>query len=216
MSKLYPDSGVELSEFISKHYDKVMNIATLGYYRGFIKRAIKALKINPNDHILDLGCGTGRNILLMNQFISSDSLMIGMDISENMEKQFNANCGSFPNIKFLNQRIDQEFNLAQKFDKIFISFVLHGFPNEIRKQIIDNAYEHLKIGGTFNILDFAEFDMKEMPAYHRIIFKKIECKYAFDFIEKDWKNILNEHGFGGFKEDYFLKKYVRLLTAEKI
>jgi len=30
--KIYPDSGVELSPFSAKNYDKVMNIASLGLY----------------------------------------------------------------------------------------------------------------------------------------------------------------------------------------
>ena len=59
--KLYPDSGVELKPFTVKNYDKVMNIASLGFYRGFIHRVIKTIDIQGGDNILDLGCGTGRN-----------------------------------------------------------------------------------------------------------------------------------------------------------
>ncbi len=214
--KLYPDSGVELSKFSAKHYDKMMSIASFGFYNKFIKKAIKDLEVKSNDKILDLGCGTGRNILLMNKYMSDDSLLTGLDISEEMEKKFTHNCKQFSNIKFINKRIDQPFELDQKFDKIFISFVIHGFPHEIRKMVIKNAYNNLKQGGTFNILDFAEFDMNKMPFHHRFIFKKIECKYAFDFIEKDWKLILKEYGFNKFSESYYFKKYVRLLKAEKL
>ena len=216
MEKLYPDSGVELSKFTAKHYDKIMNTASFGLYKTFIQKAIKDLELKSNDKILDLGCGTGRNILLMNKYVAENSLMIGLDISEDMEKQFNINCKQFSNIKFINKRIDQAFELEQKFDKIFISFVIHGFPHEIRKLIIKNAYNNLKSGGTFNILDFAEFDMNKMPFHHRFIFKKIECKYAFDFIERDWKSILKEYGFNEFSESYYFKNYVRLLKAKKI
>ena len=215
MNKLYPDSGIELSKFTASNYDKLMNIASFGKYKGFINKAIKDLGIKPNEKILDMGCGTGRNILLMNKYLSDDSLLTGLDISEDMEKQFNFNCKQFSNIKFINKRIDQPFELDQKFDKIFISFVIHGFPHEIRKIIIKNAYTNLKPGGTFNILDFSEFNMNKMPFHHRFIFKKIECKYAFDFIEKDWKSILKEYGFNNFKEIFYLKKYIRLLKAEK-
>ena len=216
MNKLYPDSGVELSRFTAKHYDKIMNIASFGLYRKFIRKAIKDLELKPNDKILDLGCGTGRNILLMNKYVSDNSLLVGLDISEDMEKQFNFNCKQYSNIKFINKRIDQAFELEQKFDKIFISFVIHGFPHEIRKIIIKNAYNNLKQGGTFNILDFAEFDMSKMPFRHRFIFKKIECKFAFDFIKRDWKSILKEYGFNEFNESYYFKNYVRLLKAQKL
>ena len=215
MGNLYPDSGVELSKFSAKNYDKIMNIASFGKYKGFIKKAISDLNIKENDKILDLGCGTGRNILLMNKYVSEDSLLVGVDISEDMEKQFNRNCKSYTNIRFINRRIDKLFEPDQEFDKIFISFVIHGFPHEIRKTIIKNAYHHLKKGGTFNILDFAEFDMKKMPFHHRFIFKKIECKYAFDFIERDWKCILKEYWFENPTEKFYFKKYVRLLTVEK-
>ena len=215
MNKLYSDSGVELSRFTAKHYDKIMNIASFGLYKTFIQKAIKDLELKSNDKILDLGCGTGRNILLMNKYLSDNSLLIGLDISEDMEKQFNFNCKQFSNIKFINKRIDQLFELDQKFDKVFISFVIHGFPHEIRKIIIKNVYNNLKPGGTFNILDFAEFDMNKMPFHHHFIFKKIECKYAFDFIAKDWKTILRKLGFNKFSESYYFKNYVRLLKAEK-
>ena len=215
MDKLYPDSGVELSPSISKNYDKIMNLASFGLYKSFIKKAISNIGIEKNDEILDLGCGTGRNILLMNQYVSDDSFLLGLDISEEMEKQFNSNCSNFSNIKFINKRIDEPFELDQKFDKIFISFVIHGFPHEIRKEVIQNAFKHLKPRGTFNILDFGEFDMNKMPFHHRFIFKAIECKYAFDYIERDWKNILKEYGFVSFDETFYLKNYVRLLKAKK-
>ncbi|MCD4771903.1 MAG: class I SAM-dependent methyltransferase [Bacteroidales bacterium] len=215
MNKLYPDSGVELSKFTASNYDKVMNIASFGKYKSFINRAIADIEISKDDKILDLGCGTGRNILLMNKYTGNNSLLIGLDISEDMERQFEENTLNYPNISFINKRIDQLFELEQKFDKIFISFVIHGFPHEIRKIIIKNAYNNLKSGGTFNILDFAEFDMAKMPFHHRFIFKKIECKYAFDFIARDWKSILMDNGFDNFEESFYFKNYVRLLKASK-
>jgi len=216
MSRIYPDSGVELSNFTSKHYDKVMNIGSFGKYKGFIHKAIADLNISPNDKILDLGCGTGRNVLLMNKYLSDSSLITGMDISENMERQFKENCKNFKNIEFVNKRIDQPFKLDQEFDRVFISFVIHGFPHEVRKTVIQNAYNNLKSGGKFHILDFAEFDMTKMPFHHRFIFKKIECKYAFDYIERDWISILREYGFDKPMEKYYFKNYVRLLSIEKL
>ena len=215
MNKLYPDSGVELSKFTASNYDKVMNIASFGKYKNFINSAIADLGISKNDKILDLGCGTGRNILLMYKYAGNNSTLVGLDISEDMEKQFEENTLNYSNISFANKRIDKLFEMEQKFDKIFISFVIHGFPHEIRKIIIKNAYNNLKPGGTFNILDFAEFDMEKMPFHHRFVFKKIECKYAFDFIEKNWKSILQENGFDNFEESFYFKKYVRLLKAKK-
>jgi len=214
-NKIYPDSGVELNEFIAKNYDKIMNTLSFGLYRGFIKKVIKQMDIQPGNSILDLGCGTGRNASLMAKYIGETGHITGLDISELMEKQFLKKFKGKSNINFINRRIDQPFNLNRQFDIVFISFVIHGFPHEIRSNVIQNALTHLKPGGIFYILDFAEFDMSKMPAFHRFIFKKIECKYAFDYIERDWKAILKEAGFDNFDEHFYMKKYVRLLKAIK-
>jgi len=212
--KIYPDSGVELSPFTAQNYDRVMNIGSAGLYRGFIHRAIKAMDIQPGDKILDLGCGTGRNACIMAKYLGNDAKIIGMDVSSIMEQQFNKKCARYPHSKFINQRIDLPFSLSEQFDKIFISFVIHGFPHEVRQTVLENIAAHLKPGGAFFMLDFAEFDMNAMPLLYRFVFKKVECKYAFDFIERDWKQILKSHQFTEFAEFYFFKNYVRLLKAK--
>jgi len=216
MAKIYPDSGVELNPFVSKNYDKLMNVGSFGLYGRFIHKVITQMKINKDDHILDFGCGTGRNSKLMTKYLGENGHITGLDISPEMEQQFSENFKGDNRVKFINQRIDIPFDLGEKFDKVFISFVIHGFPHEIRSEVIKNAYNHLKPGGAFFILDFAEFDMAKMPALYRWIFKKVECKYAFDYIERNWKDILSGYGFGEFEEHHYMKKYVRLLKGTKI
>ena len=213
--KIYPDSGVELSPFTAKHYDKLMNTASFGLYKRFIQRAVKAIGVKPGDHILDLGCGTGRNAALMAKNLSENGSITGLDVSEIMEQQFNKRFENTPNISFIRRRIDVPFDLERQFDKILISFVIHGFPHQVRKTVLENVARHLKPGGVFFMLDFAEFDMAKMPPLHRFVFKTIECKYAFDFIERDWKKILAEYGFDDFSETFYMMKYVRLLRAVK-
>ena len=193
-----------------------MNLITLGFYRGFIHRAIKAMDIQPGDKILDLGCGTGRNACSMAKYLSDNGKITGMDISSILERQFNKKCAQHQNIFFIRKRIDQPFDISEKFDKIFISFVIHGFPHKVRQTVLKNVSNHLKPGGIFVMLDYAEFNMNEMSHLYRFIFKSIECKYAFDFIERDWKQILESHRFSDFEEFLFFKNYVRLLKAKKI
>jgi len=215
MDKLYPESKVEIQGFTAKHYDIIMNIMSFGFYAKFIGNALSKLEISDDDYILDLGCGTGRNACLMRNYLSEKGFILGLDVSEEMGKQFNEKVRNFKNVVFKNQRIDLPFSLEDKFDKVFISFVLHGFPHEARERIINNSYENLKTGGTFWMLDFNEFALMDMPFYFRIPFLAIECPYAFDFIERDWKKILEKSGFNNFIERLYLKSYVRLLAARK-
>ncbi len=216
MSNYYPESKVEISGAVARHYDILMNVITLGRYSFFIQKIILLMEIKPDHKIIDLGAGTGRNACLMMNQLSAKGEFLGLDISEEMISQFNKNCARFPNAKVINKRIDRELDYETYFDKAFISFALHGFPQEARQQIIRNAFNALKKDGEFFILDYNEFSLKEMPFYLKVPFKFSECPYAFDFIEKDWKKILSSEGFGYFKEYFFFKKYIRLLKAKKL
>jgi len=216
MNKFYPDSGVEIQGFAAKFYDSMLNILSFGGYSSFIKKAIRSIGINKNDKILDFGAGTGRNALLMNKQLSAKGEILGLEISDLMIAQFKNKTKEIENVNIINKRIDQPFELNTKYDKVFISFVLHGFPFEIQKNIIQNAFNALKEDGEFIILDFNEFVTDKTPLYFRIPFKIVECKYAFEYVERGWKQILSEFGFGDFQEQLYLGKHIRLLKIKKV
>ena len=157
--KLYPDSGVELTPLTATHYDSLMNIASLGFYIRFIRKAIKTMNIQHEDSILDLGCGTGRNACIMRKYLGNSGKIFGMDVSSIMQRQFNKKCANFKNVTFIRQRIDQPFSLSPQFDKIFISFVIHGLPHNVRQTVLKNVSTHLKPAGSFFMLDYAEFNI---------------------------------------------------------
>jgi len=214
MCSYYPESKVETRGFIAAHYDALLDMVSFGKYSPIIRSAIEMMGIRPQDRILDLGAGTGRNACLMMKYLSQKGELVGIDISEKMISQFQKKCAKFPNAKIINARADRSLPFRQKFDKVFISLVLHGFPQNIRETVIRNVLEVLGDGGNFFILDYNEFALEEMPFYLKIPFKVIECPYAFDFIERDWKKILTDSGFGDF-EEYIFFDYVRLLKATK-
>ncbi|MHA1721374.1 MAG: class I SAM-dependent methyltransferase [Promethearchaeota archaeon] len=216
MSKSDPKSRVEIHGFEAKHYDALMNLISFGSYKKFIKSAIAAMKITPNDKILDLGAGTGRNACLMHEYLSEKGKYVGMDISEEMMRQFKKKCSAFPNMSIVNQRIDEPFSYENEFDKAFSSFVIHGFPQEKRIKILQNIWKALKPGGYFFLLDYNQFNLEEKPWFARKIFKTAECPYAFDFIEKDWESIMSDLEFGDFNTKLYFHGYMRLLKAKKI
>jgi len=216
MGSYYPESKVEMNGFTAAHYDALLDLATFGRYSSFIEKSIKLMDIEPADRILDLGTGTGRNACLMAKYLSDKGRLIGIDISQEMISQFKRKCASFPNTKIIQARVDKSLPFKEEFDKVFISFVLHGFPQNVREVIINGVYDVLKINGSLFILDYNEFSYDEMPFYLKVPFKLIECPYAFDFIDRDWKQILINRNFADFEEFFFFKDYVRLLKAQKL
>jgi demethylmenaquinone methyltransferase/2-methoxy-6-polyprenyl-1,4-benzoquinol methylase len=213
--KLYKESKVELNPVIARHYDRIMNFISFRKYDRFIRKAIGDMDIKPGDHILDMGCGTGKNAGLMTEYLGDDGRITGVDLSPVMEKQFRKKHEADERIEFRRQRVDVPFDLGQKYDRVLISFVIHGFPHEVREAILQNAYTHLKPGGKLTILDFAEFRLEDMPYHHRFIFKTVECVYAFDYIGRDWKAILETFHFTNPAEKHYFMNYARLLTARK-
>jgi ubiquinone/menaquinone biosynthesis C-methylase UbiE len=215
MVNYYPESKVEIKGFTARHYDAILNTATLGIYPFFIREAVELMDIKPQDRILDMAAGTGRNACLMIKKLSPQGEIVGVDISREMVSQFRKKCANYPNVKILHDRIDRALYAGGKFDKVLISFALHGFPHQVRKIIIENAFAALKTGGSFLILDYNTFSYSRLSFYFRLLFKTIECPYAFDFVRRDWERILTEYSFGDFKKSFFFNKFLRLLIARK-
>jgi len=216
MSNRYPGSRIEVRGWEARYYDLLMNIITFWRFPSFIKEVISSMKIHPKDKIVDFGCGTGRNDLLMLEYLSPQGELVGLDISEEMIAQFRSRCTSHPNARVLRMRIDEPLPFEEEFDKVFVSFVLHGFPQQIREIIVINAHRALKPHGELFLLDYNEFSLRDAPPYLRLPFKHLECSYATDFITHNWHALLAQKGFDDFNQHLFLKGYVRLLRARKM
>jgi demethylmenaquinone methyltransferase/2-methoxy-6-polyprenyl-1,4-benzoquinol methylase len=218
MTTTYDDrsvSKVEVTGSEARHYDLFMNTITGGTYPFFIRRSVQEMRIQPDDKILVLGAGTGRNISLMNKYLSDEARVLGLDIGPEMLEQAQRRFADHPSVSIEDQRIDESLPYQGEFDKVFISFVLHGFIQEDRLKIIANAQRALRPGGEFIILDYNEFDLERSPRLVQFIFK-MECPLATDFIGRDLQTTLREQGFDKFRTHPHYFGYVRLLAARKV
>jgi len=207
-------SKVEVTGLEARHYDFFMNLITGGTYPFFIHRAVREMHIQPDDEILVLGSGTGRNILLMNKELSEQGRVLGLDIGPEMLEQSKRRTEHLPHITIENRRVDEPLPFEGEFDKVFISFVLHGFVQEDRLKIIKNAQRALRPGGEFIILDYNGFDLEQSPWLVRFVFK-MECPLAADFVGRDLEAILRQQGFDQFHTYPHYLGYVRLMAARK-
>lgn len=210
-----PRSKVEVGPKEARHYDLFMNLISLGYYPYLIKRVIDKMDIQPEQSILDLGSGTGRNDSFIAQKIGPEGSILGLDISKEMLNLSQMRCQSYPNVEFREQRIELPLSYQDEFDRVFISFVLHGFEDSQKIKIISNARQALKPGGVFYIFDYNEFDLGKLWFPLRQAFVRGECQLALEFLRLDLKGMLSNQGFTGFEEELFLKGHLRLLKATK-
>ena len=108
-----------------------------------------SMLVNPNlnDIILDIGCGTGKQIIELSYFIK---LGIGIDISDGMIKQSteNARNENRKNVEFYIGTFDKpggEFNLKDKqFTKIISNYTLHHLSLQEKKKAAEKMFD---IGG---------------------------------------------------------------------
>lgn len=208
------DSKVEVTGLEARYYDLLMNTISGGTYPFFIRNAIREMQIQPGNNILVFGAGTGRNMDLMDKYLSKKGRIVGLDVGPEMLEQAQRRFADHPYITIENRRIEESLPYQGEFDKVFISFVLHGFIQEDRLKIIANAQHALRPGGEFIILDYNEFDLKQSPWTVRFVFK-MECPLATDFIGRDLQAILREQGFDEFRVHSHYLGYVRLLAARK-
>jgi ubiquinone/menaquinone biosynthesis C-methylase UbiE len=210
------DSKVEVKGLEARHYDALMNFITGGTYPIFIRQVVRNMAIQPEDAILDLGSGSGRNACLMARYLSGEGRIVGLDIGPEMLEQARRRCQHLPNVTFEKRRVEEPLPYQGTFDKAFISFVLHGFVQEDRLRIVDNVYRALRPGGQFLILDYDEFEPDQSFWPVRFAFRHIECPLATDFVRRDWRAVLGQQGFGEFQVHRYYFGYVRLLGARKL
>ncbi len=215
MDKLYPDSHVEIDGLLARYYEHLLNLVTGGRYGKFIEQAVRDMEIEPEDRILDLGAGTGYNASQVVQYLDEEGSILGLDKSEDAIERFRKKFPDNPNVKVENRRVDAPLPYGSEFDKVLTSFVIHGLPHPARKELLKNARKALIPGGKLLILDYGEFNLQELPLHIRLPFRAVECKYAYDYISRDWETILRDFGFRVGESHEYFDGFTRLLEAEK-
>ncbi len=208
-------SKVEIGPGGARHYDLMLNLISLGRYSHFIKGVVEKMNIKPGQSILDLGSGTGKNDCFMAKKVGPEGRILGLDLSKEMISIAQKLCQLYPQVQFQEQRIEVPLSYREEFDQVFISFVLHGFEDNQKLKIIDNAYRALKSGGAFYILDYNQFDLANLWFPIRWVFIHAECELAAEFLQLDLREMLSSQGFTNFEGELFFRKYLRLLKAVK-
>jgi S-adenosylmethionine-diacylgycerolhomoserine-N-methlytransferase len=124
---------------------------TRKYYLLGRDQLLRAMNVKAGDTVLEVGCGTGRNLVILAKR-HPDARFFGLDASEAMLEMADAKIDTarLRNITLANELADNfyyvnTFEMMDRFDKIFFSYSISMIPTW--RESIDNALNNLKVGG---------------------------------------------------------------------
>ncbi len=130
---------------------------TRKYYLFGRDRAIVSLDVPTRGSLLEIGCGTGRNLLLAHALYPTAKLY-GLDISAEMLRSTQRNFSAKPHRPDLRVADATAFSAAdfgaEGFDRILISYAVSMIPDW--ESAIDRALEALNPGGSLHVVDFGQ------------------------------------------------------------
>jgi ubiquinone/menaquinone biosynthesis C-methylase UbiE len=122
------------------------------------RRAVRALALGRTSHVLEIGCGTGRNFgLLLRELSPAEGTLTGLDFSGDMLDRAARRVAKerWPNVNLV--RADaSDFALPPRFDAVFICYALSMMPNY--RDVLQQAHAHLRRDGRLVVHDFDRFD----------------------------------------------------------
>jgi demethylmenaquinone methyltransferase / 2-methoxy-6-polyprenyl-1,4-benzoquinol methylase len=168
---------------ISKKYDLLNHVLSLGIDITWRKKAIKMLKQDQPKLILDIATGTG-DFAIEALALNPDKI-IGVDISEGML--------AVGRNKLKKRKLDDRIELQlgdsekllfeeNKFDAVIVSFGVRNFEN-LEKGLAD-MYRVLKPGGKTVIVEFSKPKKFPMKQAYNVYFKYILPKIG-KIVSKD-------------------------------
>jgi S-adenosylmethionine-diacylgycerolhomoserine-N-methlytransferase len=145
--------------------------ATRRYYLLGRDRLIAGLQPAAGQSVLEIGCGTGRNLVLAAK-LYPDARFFGIDVSTEML----ASATTAISQRGLTHRIlvahgdatafePQALFGMQAFDHVFVSYSLSMIPDW--RRVLATAASHLRPGGRLHLVDFG--NQERLPAAARVL-----------------------------------------------
>jgi len=144
-------------QFVRRRYNRLASIYIFFEWlfwlpRGIRPRAVARLNLKSGDRVLEVGCGTGRNLPFLTQAVGPDGHVYGIDISDGMLVKASEACdkNGWTNVTLI--RADAaDYELPEPVDGAIFSLSYAVMRD--RKQALRNAWRQLKPGGRMVMLD---------------------------------------------------------------
>jgi S-adenosylmethionine-diacylgycerolhomoserine-N-methlytransferase len=200
-------------------YQRYFYDLTRKYYLVGRDKLIAEMNVQSGENVLEVGCGTGRNLTLLSRKYPQ-ARFFGLDASSEMLKtaQGKVDTQKIENIELKvaladNFTFAETFGLDKPFDTIIFSYSISMIPPW--KESILNALQNLKPGGSFYIVDF--YDQKDLPRW----FQRLLQGWLRQFHVRFWGELmpyledLEKQGLGRLTVTSLYRRYAFIAEFQK-
>jgi ubiquinone/menaquinone biosynthesis C-methylase UbiE len=142
---------------IVRRYDRLARILPLFDWLffqppSFRRKAAQHLRLRPGDRVLEVGCGTGRNLPYLREVVGRTGHVYGVDISPGMLAKAHELCEreQWTNIDLLEQDA-LDFAPSAPLDGVMFGLSYNTMPHHLA--VLHHVWTLLRPGGTLVIMD---------------------------------------------------------------
>jgi ubiquinone/menaquinone biosynthesis C-methylase UbiE len=133
------------------------------------KELIKQASIEPNQRVLDLGCGTGTLVVLLKRKYPAAEI-VGLDPDPKALRRAKKKVKRAGVSVQLDEGFADELPYDEgTFDRVLSSLMLHHLEDQDRERMLREVLRVLKPAGTFHLLDFAGGEDRARGRWGRLI-----------------------------------------------
>ena len=119
---------------------------------GLRRKAVAALKLASGDRVMEIGCGTGRNLRFLREAVGTDGRVYGVDLSGGMLAKARAlsDRNSWSNVSLVRGEA-LVYTAPERLDGILFSLSYNTMPHH--RQVLRHALTQLRPDGRIVIMD---------------------------------------------------------------
>ena len=143
--------------FIAQRYDRLSGLIPLFDWLffqppGFRAKAVDRLSLRAGNHVLEIGCGTGRNLAFLSAAVGPRGCVYGVDLSPGMLAKSRALCerNHWHNVELIEGDAAQ-YRAPVALDGVMFGLSYNTMPHHLT--VLREAWDQLRPGGRLVIMD---------------------------------------------------------------
>ena len=117
------------------------------------RQLVDQVDVEPGQHVLDIGCGTG-NLTLLVKRLYPRAEVVGLDPDPKALARARRKAQRGYEVRFDRGFSDELPYAEASFDRVFSAFMLHHLALDVKEKTLREARRVLRSGGAFYALDF--------------------------------------------------------------